>query len=364
MTDTYKPQTNGVVSSIDTISGAIESRGHKVEIFAPTGGDKTNTFLSVPSKIGKDYRIAILRSRSLRNKFKEKGIDLVHIHTPFTLGVAALSASRKEKLPAVGTFHTLLSEYTHYVSESLPDRFMNLFVRGIWKYVIEFYSRFEILTVPSAPIKEMLSEKGLENIHVLPNAVDIEHYRPAGEPKNGSPKLLFVGRIGKEKRLEVLVGAAPRIIKEYPDAEFVVVGEGEHRGYYEDLAEDSGVGDWFDFRGHIPEGELIREYQSCDVFVIPSDTETQGLVALEAMACGSPVVGANARGLRYTISHGSDGFLFPPGSSSELSRYVLELLGDDDLRLEMAVNARRKAEKFSADRIGDKWIDFYSRVLA
>ncbi len=334
-----------------------------MEIFAPSGDEGTNTSRSIPFVFNPEYEIGLSRGKSLEDEFDQKKIDLVHIHTPFSLGAAALRASRNRELPAVGTFHTLLSEYIHYVSESIPDFIKDLLIKGTWKYVTEFYKKFEIVTAPSTPIKERLMEKGIKNIFVLPNAVDADHYHPADDEEKKDSFVLFVGRIGKEKKLEVLIEAAPKILEEFPELDFEIIGKGLHKNWYQNLVKERGLEDKFNFRGYVAEEELVKSYQNCDVFVIPSDTETQGLVALEAMACGSPVVGARAGGLKYTISHGSDGFLFSPGSTSELSKYVIKLLKNEEMRTEMGRKAREKAEKFSAERIGDRWIDFYSKIL-
>lgn len=358
MTDTYHPQVNGVVSSIDTIAEEIGKK-HEVHIFAPTKVKHIHSFRSLTFYIRPDYKIAFFRPKIVAKIFRKEDIDIVHVHTPFALGAAGIKAARELTLPAVGTFHTLIPEYTHYVSETLGP----LLSRLTWKYVTMFYNRCNVVTTPSNPMRERLVERGLKNVYVIPNSLDVDLFRPGKRPRNKDPCILFVGRLGKEKKIEVLIEAAPKILKEYPRARFRIIGTGIHEARYKKLVEKKRLTDSFVFERYLDLSDLIDAYGACDVFAMPSETETQGLVALEAMACGRPVVGADALGLKDVITHGVDGYLFRPGSSDELANYVLELLADERRWRKMGRKAREKAEKFSSKRIGELWVRFYSSLL-
>lgn len=358
VTDTYHPQVNGVVGSIDTIVSEV-GREHEVYIYAPTGVKEAYRFSSFPFPFYPDYRIAFVRIRTLAKAFKKEGMDLVHVHTPFSLGLVGIGAGRKLSLPVVGTFHTLFPRYAHYLSETLGF----LLERIAWKYSTSFYGRCNLTTVPSVPIRDSLLDAGLERVQVVPNAVDTDIFSPGGSEGGKRPRVLFVGRLAKEKRLGVLIDAAPMILSEYPEAEFEIVGTGIREDSYRSRVESEGLGENFNFERYLELEDLIGAYRRCDVFVMPSDTETQGLVALEAMACGKPVVGADAFGLKDVITHDVDGYLFRPGSSKELAGRVLELFLDGRLRKEMGKRARRKAMKFSSKKIGEKWIKLYSSLL-
>ena len=358
ITDTYHPQINGVVSSIDTIAEEVGKK-HEVQIFAPTKAKGARSFRSSAFCLYPDYKMTFVRRRTMAKIFRKEGVDLAHVHTPFSLGIAGLGAARKLILPAVGTFHTLIPEYTHYLSESLSP----LLKRLMWRYVTSFYKRCNVVTAPSDPMRESLVERGLKNVYVIPNAVDVDLFRPGKRSPNGDSCVMFVGRLGKEKKVEVLIESAPEILKEYPEAMFRIVGTGIHEAWYKKLVREKGLTDSFVFERYLDLSGLIDAYRGCDVFVMPSETETQGLVALEAMACGRPVVGADALGLKDMITHGVDGYLFRPGSSDELANYVLRLLADKGRREKMGRKAREKAEKFSSKRIGEQWIRFYSSLL-
>lgn len=358
ITDTYRPQVNGVVNSIDRLAEELR-KNNEVHIFAPTNVEGVTSFRSIPFYIQPEYRIALVQPNTLIEDFEERDIDIVHIHTPISLGYSGLKAADRLDIPSIGTFHTLLPEYTHYISENIDS----LLSAIGWKYLSWFYDQFDIVTAPSEPLKEILGHHGLKNVKVIPNSVDVNRFSP-GEYSTDEISILYVGRIGKEKRLEVLIGAANEIRNNYPEVTFRIVGKGPDREWYESLVEEKNITENFIFEGYLGDPELIKAYHECDIFVMPSDTETQGLVAIEAMACGKPVVGANARGLKNLITHGEDGYLFQPGNPKSLSKYIDKLLEDGELRKKMGEKARKKAEKFSTDRIGRKWIELYSTLLA
>lgn len=358
VTDTYHPQINGVISSIDTIREELEKE-YNVYIFAPTKSGRAQGFNSFPFYFWPEYRIAYVRAKTLAKIFQEKEIEIVHIHTPFSLGVSGVGAARHLNLPAIGTFHSLLSEYNHYISG-----FSGLLLREFgWSYVTWFYRRFNIVTVPSNSIKEVLLERGLKNVYTIPNAININVFHPGEDPLDSDPRILFVGRLGREKRLEVLIESAKSVLKEYPQVKFHIVGKGIHEDWYKKRVKEKGLSNNFVFKGYVSSQDLIKAYQKCDIFTIPSNTETQGLVALEAMACGKPVVGANALGLKDTITHEVDGYLFQPGDSSELAYYLIQLLDDNKLRREMGRRAREKAKDFSIEKIRVQWINLYSSLV-
>jgi len=359
VTDTYHPQVNGVVSSVDSIAEEV-GREHEVRIFAPTNARNAQGFRSFTFPPYPDYRIAFVGPKTIGEIFVREGIELIHVHTPFTLGLAAVSAGKRLLLPIVGTFHTLLPEYTHYVY----GRWGGL-LRGLaWRYVSCFYRRCTVVTTPSNPMREVLVGRRLENVHVISNAVNVDLFSPRERPPNQDPVILYVGRLGREKRVEVLINAAPRILEQFPQAMFQVVGRGVQGRFYEEMVREKGLNGNFRFEHYLSPTDLVDAYRGCDVFVIPSDTETQGLVALEAMACGKPVVGADAAGLKDVITPEVDGYRFAPGDSGDLSQCVLRLLADASLRQKMGANARQKAEGFSQSRIAGQWMGLYSSLLA
>jgi len=358
ITDTYHPQVNGVVSSVDAIAEEV-GKDHEVRIFAPTDAKSARGFRSLTFQPYPDYRVALVGPRTMGQIFIEEGIDLVHVHTPFTLGLAAVSAAKRLMLPIVGTFHTLVPEYTHYVYGDLGG-----LLRGLaWRYVSCFYRRCTVVTTPSASMRDILLARRLRDVRVISNSLNTEFFSPQDRPPNHDPVILYVGRLGREKKVEILIDAAPLILKEYPGSTFRVVGSGVQEELYRSMVRRKGLNGNFRFDHYLELPDLVDAYRGCDIFVIPSDTETQGLVALEAMACAKPVVGADAGGLRDVITNGVDGLKFRPGNAEDLARCVLNLLGDKNLRERMGASARRKAEQFSQGRIAEEWKALYLSLL-
>ncbi len=360
ITDTYHPQVNGVVSVVDAIAQDV-GKECDVKILAPSGAGRNgvHAFRSFSFHPYPEYRIAAVGPSTVGRIFAEEGIDIVHVHTPFTLGLVGVAAAKRMGLPSVGTFHTMLPEYTHYVYGRI-----GFLLKGLtWRYVSCFYRRCSVVTTPSHPIKEALLRHGLKDVRVISNAVNVDTFCPRDAEPHADPVILFVGRLGKEKRIEVLINAAPLILERYHRARFMLVGTGVQETFYRKMVKAKGLSDSFIFRRYLSLPELITAYRECDIFVLPSDTETQGLVALEAMACGKPVVGADAGGLKEVVNHGVDGFRFPPGDSVRLAGYTLTLIDDEALRRRMGEEARKKAENFTSVKIARQWVDFYLSLL-
>jgi len=358
VTDTYRPQVNGVVSTVDSIARAVGDE-IEVRIFAPTNGDGEPMFRAVTFRPYPDYKIAVVRPETLTRRLIEEQIDLVHVHTPLSLCAACVVAARRLGIPVVGTYHTMISEYTHYVFRRCP-----VLLEGLaWRYASYFYRRCRVVTAPSRAVLEMLLENGVESVRLIPGFVDVDLFTPGPRRENDHNTVLFVGRLDREKRVETLIRAAVQVLKEIPRCEFRLVGTGVLEEHYRDLVRSMGMADNFTFDRFLDTEELVEAYRSCDVFVMPSDTETLGLVALEAMACGKPAVGADAWGLRDVITHNVDGLRFPPGDDAELAAQLVRLLGDGEMRLRMGLKAREKAKSFSYSRIGRRWVSLYNSVL-
>jgi len=358
VTDTYHPQVNGVVSTVDSIARTVGD-DVEVSIFAPTDGNGGTMFRSVTFRPYPDYKIAVVRPETLVRSFLEEGIDLVHVHTPLWLSSAAVVAAKRLGTPVVGTYHTLISEYTHYVCRRYPGLLKGL----AWRYAFYFYRRCDMVTAPSRAVRQMLLGNGVEKVRLLPGAIDVNLFTPGPGRDGSDPVVLFVGRLDREKRIDVLIRAAPRVLQGCPGCTFRLVGTGVLEKHYRELVRSKGIEDSFVFDPYLETSDLVDAYRSCDVFVLPSDTETLGLVALEAMACGKPVVGADAWGLRDVISHSLDGYRFRPGDDVDLAGHLLRLLGDEALRRQMGARAREKAELFSSERITGRWTALYRSLL-
>ncbi len=327
-TDTYLPTVNGVTYTVTTWRDRWRTRGGDMAVVYPHAdghvpGPDEHPVTSLPFPFYEGFRLGLPRI--------PRGLDpdLVHVHTPFSMGLAGLRLARRRDVPLVASYHTPTSEYVGYLT-SRPglERRLSAVSRG-WER--RFFDRASLVTAPSEPTRDHLVDTvGVETpVEVVPNGVDTERFRPvdatAFRRRHGldadGPLVGYTGRHGHEKRLDVLVEAAAEI-----DATVVLAGDGPARTSLEQQAADLGAD--VRFLGFLDRDELPTFYAALDVFAFPSPVETQGIVALEAMACGTPVVGADRGALASTIDEGVTGYHFETGDVADLAATVDRALAE------------------------------------
>ncbi|TYL35924.1 glycosyl transferase family 1 [Natronococcus pandeyae] len=330
-TDTYLPTVNGVTYTVRTWRDRWVRRGGRMEVvfpdaagYDPSDGEHPVSSVGFPFYGG--FRLGRPRvPRSLPR------VDVVHAHTPFPIGLAALRYARKESRPLVASYHTPTAAYAPYVAPG--KRLADLVGRGATAYERRFYDRADLVLVPSATTREEVRERvGVSTpVRVVPNGVDTERFRPvdaAGFRDRydlpDGPLVGYTGRHGHEKRLEELLEAAARL--ETDRVTLVLGGDGPARPALERQAAALGVD--ARFLGVLDRDELPSLYAALDVFAFPSPVETQGLVALESIACGTPVVAADSGALAETVSDGETGLHYPPGDPAAFARRIERLIDE------------------------------------
>jgi glycosyltransferase involved in cell wall biosynthesis len=276
-----------------------------------------------------------------------------HIHsaTPGPLGLAALAVARILKLPIVGTYHTALPQYAHYLTEDAS------ITELIWKYVLWYYDQMDLVYVPSKSTAVELEEKGIsaQKIRVFPRGVDTAQFHPAKRNgvlddrcSKGSDvlRLLYVGRISKEKNLEILVNVFRSLSQSSDKVALVVVGDGPYREEMQhELRSAPTV-----FTGYLEGEALASIYASCDLFLFPSTTDTFGNVVLEAQASGLPVIVTDCGGPCENIAPGQSGLVVVGNDEKSFLEGVQSLLSDPRRLREMSKAARDYAETRTFDR--------------
>jgi glycosyltransferase involved in cell wall biosynthesis len=266
----------------------------------------------------------------------------VHTLNPFLLGLNGMKYAQKRELPYVTSYHLHISKYTEYYNLTILD--------GIfWKMVKAAHKNAQLDLCPSKEMIQEFQHNGIEDIMLWRRGVDIDFFRPdkysqemrerltGGHPED--PLIVYIGRLGEEKdiyMLRAILDAEPRV-------RAAVIGDGPIREKLENYFEGTNTV----FTGFIRGEELAQAYASSDVFVFPSRTETLGLVALESMASGTPVVAVNAGGVRDIIVEGVNGFLYKPGSIDDLLKKTRPLLEDCEYRREMSRSAYEDTQKWS-----------------
>jgi glycosyltransferase involved in cell wall biosynthesis len=298
---------------------------------------------------------------TMLNRVFEEGFTHLHAATPGPMGLAALGVARILKLPIHGTYHTALPQYA---SELTGDPAMGDMV---WKYVIWFYNQMDVVFAPSQAVAQELAAKGVDadRIKVYPRGIDTERFTP--EKRNGffrcyglggSLKLLYVGRVSKEKNLALLAESFRDLCAAGEDVHLVVVGDGP---YLEEMRRELD-GLPVTFTGYLDGEELACAYASSDVFVFPSTTDTFGNVVLEAQASGLPVVVSGEGGPRENVIDGETGLVMERCDAADLSRCVRVLAADEGMRARMGLAAREAMEERSFEVQYLKAWELYARA--
>jgi len=359
-TDSYKPYTSGVVTSIGTFRDELERQGHTVHIFAPgypyyrDREPNIHRFASVPAPGNPDYTLAIPVSPRIYALNKKLGLDLVHVHSPFILGLYGAKVARRYQLPLVFTYHTMYDQYVHYVPVARE------LARDVTvKYSRHFCNQCDLVIAPSSEVREMVGQHGIQTpVAVIPTGVPLRKFAQGDDEwlrryyQIDKEKLicLFVGRLTKEKNIDFLLKAFREVRDEQPDAVLVIVATGPLEEELKALTVDLGLELGADviFTGYLSNENLVNAYRGADLFTFGSVTETQGLVLIEAMAAGTPVVAIRAGGVPDMVEHEVDGLL-TDYNQREFVEQIIRVLSDHDLRQRLKVGALTKASSLSAE---------------
>jgi len=388
-TDQYEPMVGGVPTVTRELARGLAERGHAVEVLAPSASGRSRTDpataagreLTLASRRSvrwpwyEDQRLGLLSPSAARELIDGFAPDVVHVHSPLTLGAVARSAARRRRVPVVYTNHYLPAN-VHPVSSRAerPGPAARaagaLFDVGFYGYLTGFANRCDRVTAPTATALLLLRDHGLRApSQVVSNGVDLDVFSP-GQPDEalrqryalsaGRPLVLSVGRLSPEKRADVLIEAVAR---PEIDAVLALAGSGPDQERLRALAARLGVSERVRFLGFIPGADLPGLYRLADVFAIASEAELQSLVTMEAMASGLPVVAVNAGALGELVHPGENGFLTRPGVVGDMAG-SLDLLGRDaGLRARMANAGLRIIADHDRHRLLALWESIY-RALA
>jgi len=352
--DAYLPEISGVTTTVSWLKEELERLGHEVYVYAPgyKGHRETDDhIIRFPAgrfAFHKASRVALPLSIEASRSFGR--LDILHSHTPFSLGLAAIGAASRHGLPHVHTYHTHLVEDRRYLPRPLRPR-----ERETERLVAAFCNRCTAVTAPSTPIKDELLRYGVTRpIHVFPFGVKLALFRkePVWSPRAAlgiaadAPLYLYVGRLAMEKNLRFLLGAFKRIHEDDRHAVLVFAGDGPKRADLEALAESLGLKEAVRFAGFLAHPQLVDLYKAADLFLFTSKTETQGLVLVEAMAGGIPAVAIGALGVLDVVQHNINGLLAPEDEAG-FARAALELMADPQAYARLKGGALETAEALS-----------------
>ncbi|MGO8670290.1 MAG: glycosyltransferase [Capsulimonadaceae bacterium] len=373
--ESYKPLINGVSTSLETLIAEIERAGHTVYVFTSHYpryiDDRPGVFRfpSINSMVEPDYVVPIPISPRILRTIPTLGLDIVHSHSPFLLGKLARRVARAQSIPLISTNHTLYTEYAHYLPIAPAAFTRTCLIRWMHNY----YNTCDQVIAPSRLTRDRLVHLyGVSRpVEVIPTGIPEPPYilssREEILDRHGLPPaarvLLYVGRLAPEKNLTMLLDAFRRISRETPDTVLVIAGSGKSAKSLQKYTEKIGLASRVRFTGFLPRTRLDPLYQTAEVFMFPSKTETQGLAVSEALAAGTPCVVVNEGGAPESVSDGVDGFLVSD-SAAEMARGALKILGDDDLRRRMGDSARVNAASLRPAVVAARVIEIYHRMAA
>ncbi len=374
-TETYEPQVNGAVTSINVFSEELTKRGHTVDIFAPAPGPgkhgksrvyrfKSITFFPYP-----EFKAALPSSR-VYEIVKENEYDIIHTHGPFALGYQGWKAGKKFGIPSVTTFHTPIADYVPYLLGGKHSPLVPFGKKIAWWYTRWYYNRFPIVFSPSHIITKLLREKGITTrIELLRTGLRLEEFDKVKRSKSvlkkfglERPYMIHSGRLSHEKNVDTILKAFA-LIKDKYDVDLVITSRGPLFNKLQGLARKLGLGDRVHFTGFVERDDQIRLFKEAMFGLIASDADTQGLVVLEEMACGIPVIGANALALPESIIPKKTGLLFKLYDEKDLARKMKWMIEHDKERKQMGKNARKLAEENTIQVWTDKLLDYYNELL-
>ena len=377
VSDVYFPRVNGVSTSIQTFRRELQAIGHEVVLVAPESAQSASTeeagIVRVPARgVPLDPEDRLMRGRSLRElpaRLGPRAFDLVHIQTPFAAHYAGLRIARELGIPCVATYHTFFEEYLYHYVPFAPRALMRAFAR--------FFSRrqgnqVDALVVPSRAMLSALTAYGVRSpMTILPTGLSPGEFtggdgasfrRRHGIPAE-RPLLIHVGRIAFEKNIDFLLRTLDRVRERHRDALLLIVGEGPALPHLKRLADRLGLGANVQFLGYLDRTTTLLDcYRAGDLFVFASRTETQGLVLLEAMALGLPVVAIAEMGAIDILEAGQGALIAPPEERA-FADSVCRLLESPSLRRQLADEGRRHAVCWHAAPQAQRLAEFYAGVL-
>ena len=353
----------GVTAHISQLSNQFISKGHQVKVLAPhspsrglpAGTDLIPLGRSVPiPSAGSIARLSlsVWLHRKIRRCLERERFDVLHLHEPL-MPMLPLQSLQCSKTLNVGTFHAYFGRFRNYG----------------WSHPIlkHWFRRLNGLIAVSPAARQYASRFFPGDYRIIPNGIDVDHFSKLGPPiqglDDGKLNILFVGRKEKRKGLRYLLEAYGRLKWDLSNIRLVVVGPGNLDKDCHRIMSERNLQDVV-FAGAVPYRELPRYYQSAHIACSPATgRESFGIVLLEAMAAGAPVVASRIEGYSGLITNGEQGLLVPPKDSTALADALAALIWDPDLRAEMALRGRRTAEEYRWERVADEVMDYYLTLV-
>ena len=367
-TETFLPKVDGIVTRLTKTIEFLTKNGDEVIVFCPEGcpdSYKGATIVGVaamPLPLYPELKLG-LPGPAVSDKLEEFKPDLVHVVNPAVLGLGGIWLAKTNNIPLIASYHTHLPKYLEHYG-------MGMLEPLLWELLKAAHNQALLNLCTSTAMVNELEDKGIQRTALWQRGVDTENFRPElrsekmreklfGKYQNTDSLLIYVGRLSAEKQIERI----KPVLDNIPGACLALVGDGPYRGQLEKIFENTKT----NFIGYLSGEELASAYASGDIFLFPSSTETLGLVLLEAMAAGCPVIGANKGGIPDIINDGINGCLYDPDEKDNGERSLIEatkkILADKNKKEAMRKEARKEAEQWGWNQATLQLQKFYSETL-
>lgn len=418
-TDTYEPEINGIVTSTSTFTHMLAADGHQVVIFCPRYKEPGNKkeknikiyrFRSFSFASNKNTHIAVPPLTKIIKILREEKPDLIHIETPMSIGIIGLVAAKMLDIKNIQTYHTYLPDFSAYLSpaklfgvekikikvaespiaknikgsgfyqrvrelnrktekellELIPNLRLpkvNLSVRSAWSFTRTLYNRADLVLTPSNTLAKILVKHGIKTpVMAQTNGIQSKsivvkkNYKKTG-------KIIHFGRLGLEKDIDVVIRAFELALQKDKSLTLHIIGDGPARPSLENLVAKRVLGSKVKFYGFMPHEEVVKILWKFDLFVTASPMETQGLVVLEAMAAGLPVVGVDMLAVPEVVLNGQNGYVVPRRSYKKMADKILAITGDVIKQKEMGKESIKIASKHEIGYAYQLLLEKYQSLL-
>jgi len=377
ISDVYFPRVNGVSTSIATFRRSLAALGHSCVLIAPAylaAADDDAGIVRIPSHyLFLDPEDRVLKAGKIlsqEDQLRDRRFDLLHIQTPFIAHHVGVKLARRLGIPCVETYHTYFEEYLYHYIPFLPKPLLKSMARSLTRRQC---NHMDAVVVPSRAMHDVLSDYGVRApVNVIPTGIDPGDLPPGSRERFCSthgldasrPILVHIGRVAHEKNIAFLLDVLHVVRRVVPDVLLVIAGEGPALPSLRRRALALRLERNIRFLGYLRRGPDLSDcYCAGDVFIFASATETQGLVLLEAMTLGVPVVSTAVMGTRDILAPGK-GALVAGETVTDFADKVVRLLGDPRLRERLAREAREYAAGWSAEVMASRMVEFYRKVIA
>ncbi|GAK48307.1 glycosyltransferase [Secundilactobacillus oryzae JCM 18671] len=367
-TDTYFPQVSGVATSIKTLKDELEKQGNQVYIFTTTDPHVEKDtyernifrFPSIPFVSFTDRRIAIRGFFHAYQIAKELNLDIIHTQTEFSMGWMGKFVARNLEIPCIHTYHTMYEDYLHYVANGKILKPVH-----VKQMTLAFCYHMTGIVAPSERVLNTLTDYGVKTpIQIIPTGIDLHRYeQPDTENLRkelgyapDTPVMLSLSRLAFEKNIAGVINGMPEILKQVPNAQLLIVGDGPAKETLEEQVKSMGLSDHVAFTGEIDNAKVFHYYHMANVFVSASDSESQGLTYIEALAAGLKTVVKRSPYTEELLTDKALGMNFD--EPDEMVSYVVDYLLNGS-KYENQEMLNKRLSEISSDTFGQNILAFY-----